>query len=134
MRTLRYPGYGYTAIRGALLAGGYNPQHSKIRKSRSQFCLRLYQKSVPNFFNPHATNVWCRQEHFLIQILQLCAGKCMKWHFRASIFHIFPRGSMPLDPLVFTALIMLLCYSSMFCVSCLHLAENLNYGSQLSWN
>jgi hypothetical protein len=30
-------------------AGGYNPQHSKIRKSRSQFGLRLYQKSVPNF-------------------------------------------------------------------------------------
>jgi hypothetical protein len=48
------------------------PQHSKITKSRPQFWLRLCQKSVPNFaisvlwefFNPQATNIWCRQEHF----------------------------------------------------------------------
>jgi hypothetical protein len=53
---------------------------------------------------------------FFIQILQLPAGKCRKWFFRASILHIFPGKHAP-GPLIFTAP---LCFSVtvMSCSAC----------------
>ena len=103
----------FTERHGSTLGGrGYGalpPSLENHKKSGSQFS--VVRISVVRVFNPQATNVWCRQEHFFIQILQLRAGKCRTWHFREN-GKFSPGEHAPGPPsLVFTTPIMIHCYS-----------------------
>ena len=98
----------------------------------SVFCFRYrsqsYRELVPNFCYESCLIHKCLVQTGAFFHLNSSIW-CRKWHFRDSILQILPGRACARTPRTFHHSY---CYSPiMFCVSCLHLTENLNYGSQV---
>lgn len=103
----------FTERHGSTLGGrGYGalpPSLENHKKSGSQFS--VVRISVVRVFNPQATNVWCRQEHFFHPNSSTPCRKVQDMAFPRK-WQIFPGGACSRTPsLVFTTPIMIHCYS-----------------------